>query len=407
MVKKVKKRKFRKEFIQLASIVCCVIVLCGIGVWAITNRSSHQSTKYSEKVNVEKSKKPVDKVFRWPSYKDQYLNSLIDNIMNEWKEGLGENVEALIDYESFELYDQYLHLLFWCEEGVGDEIIRQEKVLNYDLKEQKIIALQDVFRRDYSDVLERYQIIDTTFKIEESGIAFIYEDRIIEYEKEPQIIHLQHDKIPSYATTKIEVERERVIDPEKKMIAFSFDDGPLNLETHAMIVSALVEYDASATFFVIGEQAKDNTEVLQMLIKNGFHIGNHTYAHDLLLGDNIDEVLASIYKTQDVVYQATGVEPAYVRPVSGVVSGELQNRLMQPIALWTIDSQDWMSRDVDVIASTVLNHAYDGGVVVFHDIYESTANALKIILPQLIQQGYQIVSIEEMVLFRGRADGLE
>lgn len=407
MVQKRKKRRFRKEFIQLVSVVCCVLLIGSISVFAFTSRDSHQGTKYSEKVNVEKTKKPVKRVYYWPSYKDQYLNTLIDEIVNELKENLDEDVEARIDYEAFELYDQYLHLYFWSEELNDDDGNRIEKVLNYDLKEQKILTLKDIFRRDYIDVLEQYQILDATFKIEEKGIAFIYENRLIEYEKEPQIIHLQHEKIASYATTKIEVERERTIDPEQKMIAFSFDDGPLNIETHNKIVSSLLKYDASATFFVIGEQAELHTEVIQSLQRNGFSIGNHTYGHEVLNSNNIDEVLNSIYKTQDVVYKATGVEPAYVRPVSGVFSEELQKRLHQPLALWTIDSQDWMTRDVDIIASTVLQYAYDGGIVVFHDIYDATAQALERILPQLVQQGYQIVSIEEMVAIRGRADGLE
>ena len=131
--------------------------------------------------------------------------------------------------------------------------------------------------------------------------------------------------------------------------------------------------------------------IIQMLI------GNHTYDHT----DYGRKVTAKdIQKCNDTIKEKCGQEPTIFRCPGGIMTSTIQNECKQqglPIAYWSVDTEDWKSKNPDAIYDKVMNNVYDGSIILMHDIYPTTVEAVKKIVPKLIEDGYQIVTVTEML----------
>lgn len=193
---------------------------------------------------------------------------------------------------------------------------------------------------------------------------------------------------------------KRKIDPDKPMIALTFDDGP-NKKTTIPILDALKEYDSAATFFMLGNRVSSNADILKRILEEGSEIGNHSFNHKELTKLSSDELQNQIKNTQNSVKEVTGIEPKMIRPTYGSYNDKLKLEAGMPLILWSIDTLDWKSRDSRKVTDHVLENIKDGDIVLMHDIYDSTAEAVKILVPKLIDMGYQLVTVSELYESRG------
>ena len=193
---------------------------------------------------------------------------------------------------------------------------------------------------------------------------------------------------------------KRIIDPNKPMIALSFDDGP-NKKTTIPILDTLKEYDSAATFFILGNRVSSNVDILQRMLEEGSEIGNHSYSHKELTKLSPQELMEQIINTQDAVIDSIGIEPKLMRPTYGSYDDKLKSGVEMPLILWSIDTLDWKSRDSKKVTDHVLENVKDGDIILMHDIYDSTAKAVKSLVPELIDRGYQLVTISELFEARG------
>ena len=193
---------------------------------------------------------------------------------------------------------------------------------------------------------------------------------------------------------------ERTIDLDKPMIALTFDDGPSSVYT-SQILDTLDANNAKATFYVLGTEAEKNEELLARMNASGYEIGSHTLNHQDLTSLTEEEVRYQMDTTQDIIEDATGIIPRTMRAPYGYVDEETDTLIDMPIILWSLDTLDWESRDADTICDTLLSNVKDGDVVLMHDIYGSTAEAVQRIIPELIQRGYQLVTVSELSQYRG------
>ncbi len=191
---------------------------------------------------------------------------------------------------------------------------------------------------------------------------------------------------------------KRVIDPTKPMVALTFDDGPSKYT--AEILKVLKENNSVATFFVLGSEVNKYKDVLNQVIAEGNEIGNHSYNHKNLKTITDEELYKQVQGTDDLVYIASGYTPKVMRPPYGISDAELNKKINKPIVKLSIDTLDWESRNTDKVVAAVLNDVKDGDIVLMHDLYDSTAQAAKIIIPKLIEQGYQLVTVSEMSEYR-------
>lgn len=190
------------------------------------------------------------------------------------------------------------------------------------------------------------------------------------------------------------------IDPNGKMVALTYDDGPSNSVTND-ILDILEKYDARATFFVIGNRIPSNYQPMQRAVKMDCEIGNHTYSHIDLPSYYYDDIRYEIDTTNNLIKKYAGVTPKIVRAPGGSTDSYSRQAVNMPFIYWSIDTRDWESRSASSVISIVKSSVEDGDIILMHDIYDSTAEASETLIPWLINQGYQLVTVSELMQYRG------
>lgn len=186
----------------------------------------------------------------------------------------------------------------------------------------------------------------------------------------------------------------------EKEIALSFDDGP-NREFTPQILSILARYNATATFFVIGKNIQDNESVLKQIDADGHSIGNHSYTHSFFLDfKSLQGFKTELNQTAEIVFKITGKRMKFFRPPYGVTTPNLakaSNELNYSIIGWNIRSFDTTKDSEQIIFQRVLTQIKPGAIILFHDISDKTIQVLKKTLDFAHENGYKIVSVEQLL----------
>lgn len=190
------------------------------------------------------------------------------------------------------------------------------------------------------------------------------------------------------------------IDPTKPMVALTYDDGP-NPDVTNRILSKLAENNGRATFFVVGERVSGYADCLKRAVSLGCEIGNHTYHHKDISDVSAQEVASEIMQTNNAVQKITGVSPVLARAPGGALSDTARQNADMPFIFWSIDTLDWKYRKSSSVISRVKNEVKDGSIVLMHDLYVSTADASDELIPWLKENGYQLVTVSEMLAVKG------
>lgn len=208
--------------------------------------------------------------------------------------------------------------------------------------------------------------------------------------------------VNAYENSAIEVSATRkTLDVSKPMVALTFDDGPYTRAT-TPILDTLEEHNVVATFFVVGNRVNRHKDIVRRMAANGNEIGNHSYNHkDLTILDS-KQLKDQIDMTQNAVSMVVGSKPKIMRPTYGAFDDNLKTQAKMPLILWSIDSMDWDSKDAEKIIDRVLSKVKDGDIILMHDIFEATAEAIEYLVPELINRGFELVTVSELYESRGR-----
>ena len=191
-----------------------------------------------------------------------------------------------------------------------------------------------------------------------------------------------------------------VVDSNKPMVAFTFDDGP-SINT-IEIVNKLKEYNSSATFFMLGNRIDGKSEILTTIIESGSEIGGHSWDHTSLIDLSDEDLYIQFNWVKDVVKRNTDdYEIKLFRPPYGSFNDNVKSKSPYPLIMWSYDTLDWKTRKAKKTISNVLNNLEDGDIILMHDIHEETKEAVLELIPQIIDRGFQIVSVSQMFEFKG------
>lgn len=197
------------------------------------------------------------------------------------------------------------------------------------------------------------------------------------------------------------------IDTSKPMIAFTFDDGPIGTSetsTSVRIQNALAASGQHATFFYWGNSLNKATEAdVKRAYDMGFEIGNHTKSHQDLSKLTPEKIMDEVLTQADRLTAITGLEHFLVRPPFLSVNATVKNTVREPMINCSIDTKDYANATAEQIVNTINTQKKDGAIVLMHQPYSTTATAMEIIIPQLVAEGWQIVSVSELF----KAKGLE
>jgi len=190
------------------------------------------------------------------------------------------------------------------------------------------------------------------------------------------------------------------VNPNKKMIALTFDDGPYSPVTNKLL-KLLKKYNARATFFVVGSRLSEYKDCLVKEAKQGCEIGIHTYNHTMLPYVSAKTIQKEISSTASLIEKYSGQTPKIARAPGGDVNDFVLENVDYPLFNWSIDTLDWKSRNSTSVANIAESNAYDGAIILMHDLYFSTGDANESIIPYLVKQGYQLVTVSEMMDAKG------
>lgn len=192
------------------------------------------------------------------------------------------------------------------------------------------------------------------------------------------------------------------VDKNKNHIAFTFDDSPS--KTLERIVGVFVDYNkenpdcpASCTVFCNCVYLNERTLApLQAAFAAGFELGNHSYSHKNLTELTKEELLWEIEENDRLLEKIDGNPLHLLRAPYGKVNDQVKALSKTPVMDWSIDTLDWTGKTEEEIYETVFSQKSDGAIVLMHDGYENTVEALKRLLPDLKAAGYQVLSVSQM-----------
>ncbi|MDE5737680.1 MAG: polysaccharide deacetylase family protein [Oscillospiraceae bacterium] len=205
---------------------------------------------------------------------------------------------------------------------------------------------------------------------------------------------------PTEPTTEEPTIPAMVIDPDKPMIALTYDDGPA-VGSSEKIVEVLKEYNAHATFFLVGDNITEETgKIIQEEFQAGCEIGNHTQSHQNLEVLDVDSGMLQLKNCDDRIYKYINQKATLVRPPYGAYDDEIREADKRVFVYWSLESSDWKWDNADKIYEVVMENISDGDIVLMHDIHEETAKASEKLIPDLIDMGYQLVTVSELMQYR-------
>ena len=183
----------------------------------------------------------------------------------------------------------------------------------------------------------------------------------------------------------------------KKMVALTYDDGPNPVHTNA-ILDVLEQYDARATFFDLGYLVEKYPDVVKREAALGCEVSSHSWDHKNFNKLTDDIIVADVKQTDAIFQKVLGRSPASFRPPYGNCNDHVKTLIPLPIYLWSVDTLDWKTRNADAIMQEVKKIGdLDGKVILLHGIYASTAEATAMLVPYLQEQGYELVTVSELV----------
>lgn len=191
--------------------------------------------------------------------------------------------------------------------------------------------------------------------------------------------------------------KQRYINPNRKMVCLTYDDGPYNYVENK-ILDVMEKYDARCTFYHVGNRYnEDNLSSVSRGIELGIEYGSHTEDHSNLNKLSNSEAINIIKEPVNYIKDKLGYEMKTYRPPYGSVNEDILDDIDMVAILWNVDSRDWANRDEYITYDNVMEYVSNNDVVLMHSLYESSASATERLVPDLIDEGYQLITVSELL----------
>lgn len=192
---------------------------------------------------------------------------------------------------------------------------------------------------------------------------------------------------------------DRYIDPQKPMVAMTFDDGP-NYDKTKDLADHFAANNGRATYFMLGSRIENDPDLVLYLHNNGHEIANHSYNHKNFTKINDEELAFQTDGVNKIIKELTQQEKILMRTPYGSSNGHVRSKVSNPLILWEVDPEDWKYRDKAIVYNNMKNHMYDGAIILLHDLYETSTAAAKQLIDNY-KDDYQFVTVSEMFAYKG------
>lgn len=364
--------------------------------------------------------------------------------------------ELTVDYKSFKVNDRYTSVVFL---GVLQtvQLAHPEEIMQtftYDSAVGKIVSIEDVFSEEAVHKIRNLVIQEAGLDAEQTsekilgqwfltkeGLTVLLErGKLFAMSEGRKSFFFNYSKIGEEPRTKVQpnepgeenaattvLPTTAVTSPpetsatatvtqtdttpvsankqSKGKIALTFDDGPS--QHTARLLDVFLKHGGKGTFFVVGNLLEKREDVLQRTVREGHLIAGHSWDHQSFTNLTEAEVEGEIAQTRAKILQITGYDTPYVRPPYGAYNDQVKaiaQRLGVSLVNWSIDTEDWKYRDADHVYKYVMEHAKDGAIILCHDLHGTSVDAMERAIPDLIAQGYELVTVEELLLSQGKIE---
>lgn len=445
---------------KIAIVIIILMIICGLLIGILLKQSelptylkeivSHEQEEVEPKIVKKINKNNAIAVY-YPVIlledKDKAIivNDLIESrakdLLNEINE---KNIEidkeagqlVKVDYEYSFYSDTILSIHYWIIEKINDVENRTDFSYMIDISTASIIDTRAIYD-DYvitrltdelryqaksSDTTNDYsfsrEFLEKTKSNRELFTNFVIEGNVIRYFindlfEQPFVFEFNLNEIANHISIDLGVVQDiedpfmyiprRFVDPNRPMIALTFDDGP-HKEFTPLVLEVLRDYNSAATFFVLGNRINSKTaDVILETIHSGSELGSHSWSHPNLtrlrkeLDFQLNETVRKIYEE----VSAWCYQPRLYRPPYGLINRRVSENSLYPFIMWSVDPRDWETRDAQATIDAVMSDVKDGSIIIMHDIHEPSKDAAIQVIPMLIDAGYQLVTVSEMMQAKG------
>ncbi len=194
------------------------------------------------------------------------------------------------------------------------------------------------------------------------------------------------------------------IDTTAPIAALTFDDGPHTTNTPRLL-DILKKRNVRATFYVVGQNVANYPDIARRIVDEGHEIANHSWSHPWFTKMSDNAVRSQLQRTHDIIRETTGVEPRNMRPPYGAISSRqkvwIHSEFGYPTIMWSLDPLDWKNRNAGVVSSRILSQTQPGAIILAHDIHATTVAAMPTVIDGLLERGYRLVTVSELIAFDG------
>ena len=358
---------------------------------------------------------------------DEQLNAYVEQLKAEFSNQ--DEAELNMSYRLKE-FETFYSLAVFVDSNEREEVATYA----FDKQGKRFYEFEDLF--DEERIKELSQIIKTELEVQDDdanqsltyrigllakvenfrkfffdkdGVFFYFDGGQCFDDLKVHKVKLPYEKIESFLKVDLSIpvletydellyQSSKPIDPNKPMVALTFDDGP-NRYTDDLL-DALLEHRASATFFVLGSMVERFPKTIQRMVLEGNEIGNHTMNHRQLSKCTASQINEEILQAQTMIESITHIPPSLLRPPYGEKNDMILEAWKDDVVLWDIDTRDWASKDVKKIIDITLEEVRDGAIILMHDIYPTSVQAAIELIPLLQEQGYQLVTVSQLKEYR-------
>ena len=388
----------------------------------------------------------------YPHFNSKKVNKEINEFIEEEKELFLNTVENYKNYEnelninySYTVKDDIysIHLRLYSYTGDDNYYYRKDKIFYFDARNNTQIYnnslidnndIYQIFRNNVLNYIKRntynFEFYDnatinekidakkSNYKLVIFGDENLYlifpPNTISTYEGEISI-PVEYNEVYQYlnksyisniigdfqetSSEKVQRIRNYTDFESKKFIAFKFDDGHSYNKTERLI-QELELRNARVSFFMLGELASRQADLVKMVYDKGHTIGSHTYDHKNLKKLNDEQLMYEINYTNDILKNIIGQDIKYLRPPYGSYNKDILDKINMSFILWNVDTLDWQLRDADKIAAYIVENAEDGDIILLHDIHTESVDGVIKAIDILKEQGFAFVSLDEMIKYK-------
>ena len=296
------------------------------------------------------------------------------------KNTLGESVTSYLYKDS---QDHYLSKIYEYEtenEIKIDDLIKEDKINEYNQKINDLIKLK--YPKFVAEALINENVLKSYILRDNEMVIYFNNYQINPEVEEILYLKVNYNEIKDYLNFTVLLDKEYENENgynytnAKKAIAITFDDSPNKNKTDK-ILNALSDNHFHATFFIVGERAINNKDLLISIKNTGNEIGSHTYSHMNMKKSSDEEIINDYNKMNEIYQNIYGEDLKILRPPYGY-------------------------RNSDYLINYVIDNVKDGDIILFHDSYDSSVNAILSLLPLLYSKGYQVMSVSELFALKGQ-----